>query len=85
MFISADNRAILLANAESFAWRLALVVAAYGVDFASANLHLLSVPATATVFIGLLLGEAHDFLNQKYGIDTSMAKAIKSVMPSKKR
>lgn len=82
--ISPENKAILIGNAKSYAWRVALIAAVTGLDFASANLHLFSLPSSATVLFGLFLGEAHDFLNQKYSVDSQMATAVLKVLPSKR-
>lgn len=51
---------------KSFAWRTGMMVVALTVDFALQNLASFNLTDSATLFLGLALGEVSKYLNNKY-------------------
>ena len=54
-----------LKRLKSFGWRLGMMAIALLVTFLLDNLSLLELPASASVIVGLLLGELSKYLNSR--------------------
>lgn len=63
--ITPENKAELAKRAKSFVWRLGGMIGAAVLQFTLDSLGLISLPPQVTVVLGLGLGEATKWLNNK--------------------
>ena len=60
------DKVTLLKRFKSLLWRIAMMIAAFGIQFVLDNLGLFGLSTNTTIVVGLVLGEVSKLINSNH-------------------